>query len=118
MLYVKLYVALSVCIGIIYATCMLYFKRQRIYEEEGVSERLLDENVKKGHIQKEIFGDRKVYFERDFIGEKVIKTTEVVEEMQTNYRKLYLLLVFIVGTVLIAIRWPKELYDFIKEKRG
>ena len=114
-LIIRYYAIISIGIGLVFATIVLWKKRREISSKTSFprAENLfMEENIKKGHIQKEVYGTRVVYQEKTLYGESSVKTVEFLRNFQENRPKIYVAVLFIVGTISTAIAWPKMLYDW------
>ena len=115
MLYLKYYAVLSFVIGAIYTIWIIYLNWERV-EEKKDSELFLNRKAREGHLQKEVYPDRTVYYRKTNSGDSAVITVEVINKLKEKYKSVYVLMLFVVGTVSMAIEWPKILYHLVKEK--
>jgi hypothetical protein len=112
------YVALSLVIGVV-SGMFIYF-RIRFADPEEFQKNLehanndfLEELSQKGHLQKEVYGERTVYYEKDVLGSAANLNREAIREStQKNPRRIALFM-SMVAVVCMAVAWPKLLYDHL-----
>jgi hypothetical protein len=108
------YVVVSLVIGAFSGT-RLYFKIRSIDPEEFqkdlecANNNLLDELSQRGHVQKEVYGERTVYYEKNVLGRAANSNQDVIRgSVQKNPRRMALFM-SMAGVIYIAIAWPKVL---------
>jgi len=112
--YVKWYLFLGLVIAVPFsAIAALKTKLGKSELVEKVITDSLDEQVEKGHVQKEEYGERKVYYQKDLWGKLVIESGDDLKTLRSKHETTFLLLTFVVGTVILTITWPKVIYDLI-----
>ena len=116
MKYLWLYIVTSVVIGLVQTVYVLYNRRPTKETFLQAKDRFLDEKVEEGHLQKEAYGERNVYYRNNMIGEASIRGAETVEKLLKENYLLYTIFLLIIGTVLLAVTWPKELLSFAHVK--
>lgn len=112
--YLKLYWELSVIIGIISTLYTVVFKKDFVLQEKGSQELYLNSAVAKGHLQKETYDTREVYYRKNLVGEAGLSSIHNISQLKKNKSEIYLLLFFISGTVYVTLLWPKILVDLLK----
>ena len=103
------YLALSLGIGLIWAThdwTCCYSKGTR---PEG-SDHDIEEAIEKGHIQREVFGDRTVLHPKDDEGQLLLEATNFTNYLERKQKTLY----FIIGVLYATVTWPYELYEYAR----
>ena len=114
---IKYYVLASLAIGFI--RIVLNFRGIKAYllTASGQSEILLEEFVQKGHIQKEVYGDRIVHHPLDLAGNAMVCSGEHVKRMKQKHPTGFLVVFLIFGVFVESIRWPEVLWRYLRGLR-
>ncbi len=102
------YLVLSFGISLVLTTCeaIYFYRKPEIPEFDKQADYDIEEAVKNGHIQKEVFGDRIVLFPKDDEGRFLLKVTESVKALPHKQKTLF----FVIAVLYVAVVWPHELY--------
>ena len=117
MIYLELYLMISSIIGSVMGAYLLYRSKNRLMQSARRDmESMMDEEIKNGHIQKELDGQKKVYYGKNDRGKLVIESAEEAVYFMENYPYLNLLLFFIFALIDITLTWPLRLYSLTRKK--
>ncbi|KKS11362.1 MAG: hypothetical protein UU67_C0075G0002 [Candidatus Daviesbacteria bacterium GW2011_GWB1_41_5] len=104
------YLFLSVSISLVFTICeTIYFNRNPDEKPEGIDDDI-EEAIKGGHIQREVFGDRVVLYPKDDEGEVLLKGIDIITNLRHKQKTLFFIFTVLFATVV----WPYEIYDFAR----
>ena len=119
--YLVLYLVFSLTVGLLGAGIILFRKRRLINDEESnkkAGELYLDRKVEEGHLQKAVLPDRNVYHENDLKGELSVKSVEDINSFSREHPMLYTLILFVVGSIHLAVTWPRQLLIMVSKVKN
>lgn len=119
MWYVLVYIGMSLVIGFGITVMHIWTNRKKFYDPESMandSKKWLDDGVKKGHLQKAVYGNRIVYHENDIHGQRMIENNEELYLMVKERPWLFTLQLLVVNGIIESIQWPKTFYLYIKKR--
>jgi len=104
------YCVASLIIGL---SCVLYELQIKGKTFSGASEkanaRIMKEEIRRGNIQKEEYGERVVHIGTNTRGRGKLQASEVVINLEQNHRFIYAILMVLMASIV----WPKFLYNAI-----
>ncbi|MBX4181441.1 hypothetical protein KW807_01080 [Candidatus Parcubacteria bacterium] len=117
--YVRLYVYVSLAIGLITVFVALWNKRHKIlYDDDHdreVAEETMRHAVKVGEVQREEYGERVVYYGLDPRGKAAVSALELSRNLKKNHKVAYLTLFYLLGVIDTTITWPVSVIGWLRK---
>ena len=103
------YLALSFVIGLVWATYEWFYCYDKGSRPEE-SDHDIEDAIEKGHIQREVFGDRTLLHPKDEEGHLLMEATNFTSYLEHKQKTLF----FIIGVFYCTVAWPYELYNYAR----
>ncbi len=106
------YLVISFGISLVLTTweAIRFYRKPEVPEFDKQADHDIEEAIKNGHIQREVFGDRVVLYPKDEEGQFLLKVTKSIKDLPHKHKTLF----FIIAVLMVTVVWPHELYIHAK----